>query len=224
MRPVRKPVARKATPNRKVVAKKPVAKKPVQKFSGGGTKGKKSNPTTGMSKVGSKMVSSGAISKSTAMRSQGQSMKTQGAAMKAKGSAMKSKGMAMKAKGTINGVQQKKSKEVAAMSPAEVRLESYRLKQGANGVGFGPTLPKESRSFKDKEVLRRDMDLYRKNTDESSTVQNSKGTVTTVNKKGMPSGYKTQTKVVKNDGTTYYKEKKAPYKYKSGGMKKKAKC
>jgi len=122
-------------------------------------------------------------------------------------------------KDKVTKTKQKKSKEVASMSPSDVRVRASQLKLNNKNFGLGRTEPKESRTYEDKEVLRRDLDINRRNTNTSSTARNAKGTTTTVNKKGTPSGYRTQTKVTKSDGTTYYKEKKAPYKYKTGGTK-----
>jgi hypothetical protein len=122
-------------------------------------------------------------------------------------------------KDKVTKTKQKKSKEVASMGTGTVRLRAAQLKLNNTDFGGGRTEPKESRTYEDKEVLRRDLDINRRNTNTSSTARNAKGTTTTVNKKGTPSGYRTQTKVTKSDGTTYYKEKKAPYKYKTGGTK-----
>lgn len=121
------------------------------------------------------------------------------------------------ATGGVKGdpTKEKKSSKVAKMSDSEVRFAASRMKYGEPIMGFNT----KQRTFEENEILKKDLDINRRNTNSTNVNVNRQGTKTVVNKQGTPEGLKKRVKVTRADGTTYYKESTTPYKYKKGGSK-----
>ncbi len=119
-----------------------------------------------------------------------------------------------KMSGKFGNEEPKKNPKVDKMGDFEVRHRASVMKyedKFGSPMGVGKSSP---RTWEDKEILRKDLDINRRNTDKTNVNINSQGTKTVVQKVGTNKGYATRVKVTDNMGNTYYKEKVTPYKYK----------
>jgi hypothetical protein len=119
-----------------------------------------------------------------------------------------------KLSGKFGNEEPKKNPKVDKMTDFDVRSRATKIKYGDDIMGPSVANMNYNKSWEAKEILRKDLDINRRNTNDTNVNINSQGTKTVVQKVGTDKGYATRVKVTDSAGKTYYKEKVTPYKYK----------